>query len=150
MIFVGMKGNNSDKPIKNMGVNLNFCLYDFNPIIQLMLITKLLKRKLFKMKERYTTEQSRAKQSAYAPTRIKRFYIGDANGENYITYRELQCFKWLVLGKTADEIAMILNISKRTVDVHCNNIKRKFNCVKLTQVAYKLALAGINNVVDLV
>lgn len=81
---------------------------------------------------------------------FKRFYLSAPYSTQYVTHRELQCFKWLTMGKTADEIAMILSISKRTVDVHCNNLKKKLDCVKLTQLAYKLALAGVDQMLSLV
>lgn len=100
------------------------------------------------MSLQYSNTHTESKKQNVSKHHSKRFYIGEPSEEHYITYRELQCFKWLVKGKTADEIAMILDISKRTVDVHCNNIKRKLDCVKLTQVAYKLALAGINDVLE--
>lgn len=50
------------------------------------------------------------------------------------TLREADCIKQLILGKTAKEIAVALDISHRTVEAHFNNIKRKAGCKKLSQL----------------
>lgn len=51
-----------------------------------------------------------------------------------LTKRELECLYWLSLGKTVGEIAMILNISSRTVEKFIIAIKEKFDCRTLFQV----------------
>lgn len=56
---------------------------------------------------------------------IERFYI---DTERYITKRELECLYWLSMGKTLEEIAVILTITLRTVKAHIRNIKEKFDC----------------------
>jgi DNA-binding CsgD family transcriptional regulator len=45
-----------------------------------------------------------------------------------LTKRELDCAHHLVLGKTYKEIALILELSPRTIEEYTNNIKRKMNC----------------------
>jgi DNA-binding CsgD family transcriptional regulator len=47
--------------------------------------------------------------------------------DHYLTKRELGCLHWLSQGKTLEEIAIILNITLRTVKAHINNIKEKFS-----------------------
>lgn len=47
---------------------------------------------------------------------------------NSLTPRELQCLAPLSTGKTAKEIARILNIGPRTVETHINNIRLKTGC----------------------
>lgn len=54
----------------------------------------------------------------------------------YLTKREKECAYWLIHGKSAEEIGIILEISKRTVERYIDNIKLKLNCSKLTQIVY--------------
>jgi DNA-binding CsgD family transcriptional regulator len=42
--------------------------------------------------------------------------------------RQTDCLFYLAQGKTAKEIANIINLSKRTVEHHINAIKLKYNC----------------------
>lgn len=67
-------------------------------------------------------------------TAVKRFYITLANTSFYLTQREAECLKLLSLGCTAKEAAELLKISPKTMDVHINKIKEKFNCVSLFQL----------------
>lgn len=60
--------------------------------------------------------------------------------QSYITKRELECLYWTCLGKSADEVAIILNISRRTVEAHFENLKSKLDCVNKTQVIHKVYL----------
>lgn len=54
--------------------------------------------------------------------------IGDDNIINKISMREYECLQHISHGKTAKEIAKLLNISPRTVETYINNMKLKFNC----------------------
>jgi DNA-binding NarL/FixJ family response regulator len=48
-----------------------------------------------------------------------------------------------VKGKTAEEISLLLSISKKTVERRLDNIKHKLNCYKqsqLTKVAIELGI----------
>ncbi len=45
-----------------------------------------------------------------------------------ITYRELECGKFLMMGYSASSTAKALNISKRTVEYYIDNLKLKCNC----------------------
>jgi len=73
---------------------------------------------------------------------VKRLHTLDGN-QSYITARELECLLYLHFGKTADEIATILNITERTVRAHINNLKRKLNCKTLFQLGEKVAAFNI-------
>lgn len=44
-----------------------------------------------------------------------------------LTPREMECLKWLALGKTTWDIAHILFVSEATVNYHVHNIKRKMD-----------------------
>lgn len=56
----------------------------------------------------------------------------------FLRQRELECIKWLSRGKSFHEIAKILEISERTVETHINNVKKKLNCYKSTELIQKL------------
>lgn len=65
------------------------------------------------------------------------------NDDNFhFTAREIECINWMIKGKTSLEIAMILNLSERTVETHINNIKKKTKCYKQFQLGYILGKNG--------
>lgn len=78
-------------------------------------------------------------ESLIAQDRLYRRYFGDI----YLTNRELQCVNYLIRGKTAEEISIILNISKRTIETHIENLKRKFNCYNQFSLGYLIGQLGI-------
>ncbi len=53
---------------------------------------------------------------------------------DYLTHREFECLHWLSLAKTIDQIALLLNITTRTVNAHIANIKEKTGCYTLFQL----------------
>lgn len=67
------------------------------------------------------------------------------NATNYkpLTYKELECLVWLCLGKSAEEISILLNCSKRTVETHIEHMKTKFNCNKTTSLIYTATSLGL-------
>lgn len=67
-------------------------------------------------------------------------------GDIHFTERELQCISYLSLGKTAEEVSIILNISRRTVESHIENIKRKMNCFNQFRLGYLLGRMGISKI----
>lgn len=71
-------------------------------------------------------------------TKYAKFYINSKN-EIYLSPRELDCLEWYAKGKNSTEIAMILRISRRTVETHVQHIKEKLTCNNLFQMGYLLA-----------
>ena len=63
-----------------------------------------------------------------------------------ITKRELQVLKQIANGHTNDEIANVLNISKRTVDCHRQNLLTKFNCKNTVGL---ITYAAKNNLISI-
>jgi hypothetical protein len=55
-------------------------------------------------------------------------------GNNYLTRRELECLSWIAKGKTMEEIAIILDLSLRTIKAHIGTIKTKLDCRNLFQL----------------
>jgi DNA-binding CsgD family transcriptional regulator len=64
---------------------------------------------------------------------------------NVLTDRELQVLTWVAQGKSAWEIGRILQITKRTVDEHVQNIVRKLGAANRTQAA---AMAVRDRIID--
>ena len=56
----------------------------------------------------------------------------------YLTKREIECVNWLIKGKSACEISIILEISEKTVIRHLENIKKKLRCYKQFQLGYMI------------
>lgn len=63
----------------------------------------------------------------------------------HLSKRELECLDWIAKGKTAEMVAMILNISPRTIKAHVKNIKRKLGCFNYFQLgmAYEKLLQNL-------
>ncbi len=57
-----------------------------------------------------------------------------------LSMQEIKCVCYLFEGKTATDIAELLNISKRTVEMHLNSIKTKLNCQKKSAIIGSLML----------
>ena len=51
----------------------------------------------------------------------------------HFTEREIEVLNWIKEGKSSWEISMILKCSKRVVDFHVANIKRKLNVASRAQ-----------------
>jgi DNA-binding CsgD family transcriptional regulator len=63
-----------------------------------------------------------------------------------LTQRQSDCLFYLAQGKSAKEIAEILNISKRTVEHHINAVKSKYNCFSRSDlVAKAMSIPAIKN-----
>lgn len=71
-----------------------------------------------------------------------KFYLNNDTSNEYLTRKEVECLQWCIKGKSAEEIAPLMNISKRTVEAHVESAKQKLNCYKQFQLGYKLALSG--------
>jgi LuxR family quorum-sensing system transcriptional regulator CciR len=59
-----------------------------------------------------------------------------------LTKRELQCIHWVSLGKTDDEISVILNRSRATVRFHLHNAAVKFGAVNRSQLLLRAGQLG--------
>ena len=57
--------------------------------------------------------------------------------------REIQVLTWAARGKTSQEIAQILELSKRTVDFHIDNAREKLGVATRVQAAIKATVGGL-------
>ncbi len=60
-----------------------------------------------------------------------------------ITPTEARCLQWAIVGKTAEETAMLMGNSKSTVNKHLAALRRKFDCTTLRQVIAKASESGL-------
>lgn len=62
-----------------------------------------------------------------------------------LTIREVEVLKWTADGKSAQDIADILSITKHTVDFHIHNCVSKLGAANKTAAAVQAALLGLLN-----
>ena len=74
---------------------------------------------------------------------INRYYLNGQYEGIYLTSKEAQCVYWLIQGKSADEIAMIEGNATKTIHRHLENVRKKLNCYKQTQLVKIVLDAGI-------
>ena len=61
----------------------------------------------------------------------------------YLTYRQRQCMRLLVEGKTVAQIALEVGISVRTVHAHLRRAKIQLQCYSTLQAAVKADRMGL-------
>jgi DNA-binding NarL/FixJ family response regulator len=61
----------------------------------------------------------------------------------HLTDREREVLTWVGRGKTSSEIAMILSLSDRTVNFHCDRAMRRLDVVNRTQAVAKAVAYGM-------
>lgn len=62
--------------------------------------------------------------------------------QDIFTEREKECLQWSAKGKSAWEVANILNISERTVIFHLNNAKKKLDATSKAHLITKAVAGG--------
>jgi DNA-binding NarL/FixJ family response regulator len=62
-----------------------------------------------------------------------------------LTDRETEALTWVARGKSSTDIAVLMNISERTVNFHINNVIRKLGVATRVQAAIRCALLGLIN-----
>ncbi|MFJ3526040.1 helix-turn-helix transcriptional regulator [Pseudomonas sp. NPDC090203] len=60
-----------------------------------------------------------------------------------LTLREVEVLKWSAEGKTAAEVAIILDLKIRTVNFHIGSAKRKIGVTNKTSAVVHAALQGL-------
>jgi DNA-binding CsgD family transcriptional regulator len=77
--------------------------------------------------------------------RLHRRVIKEVFGEDqpHLTSRELECLRWVALGKDAGEIAAILQISSHTARDYLKSARFKLDCVSSAQAVAKAVKLGL-------
>jgi DNA-binding CsgD family transcriptional regulator len=74
-------------------------------------------------------------------------YILEDKFDDYgLSVRESECLFYLIRGKTAKEMAVIFNISFRTVEKHLERLKYKLNCFHRSEIVDKAISKGLGTV----
>jgi DNA-binding NarL/FixJ family response regulator len=60
-----------------------------------------------------------------------------------LTDREVEALTWVAKGKSSTDIAVLMNVSERTVNFHINNVIRKIGVATRVQAAIRCALLGL-------
>ena len=60
-----------------------------------------------------------------------------------LTVREKDVLTWVARGKTSAEIAIILGLSERTINFHCDKVMRRLDVANRTQAVAKAVAEGI-------
>lgn len=60
-----------------------------------------------------------------------------------ITDREAEALTWVARGKSSNDIAVLMNVSERTVNFHINNVIGKAGVATRVQAAIQCALLGL-------
>ncbi|WP_400770458.1 response regulator [Methylosinus sporium] len=68
---------------------------------------------------------------------------GSETSQHELNEREIETLLWAARGKTSDEIASIVSITKRTVDYHLDNARNKLGVATRIEAAVKAALIGL-------
>jgi DNA-binding CsgD family transcriptional regulator len=69
--------------------------------------------------------------------------FGDNSRYAILTKRERECLFYLLHGKSAKEIARVLKISFKTVEMHTCHIKDKLNCRNKSQLFDQAVAQGV-------
>jgi DNA-binding CsgD family transcriptional regulator len=77
--------------------------------------------------------------------RLHRRIIADLFGQDRprLTPRELECLRWIALGKGTPEIAVILQISQHTTRDYLKSVHYKLDCVTSAQAVTKAVKLGL-------
>jgi DNA-binding CsgD family transcriptional regulator len=78
-------------------------------------------------------------------SRIHRRVIVEVFGEDrpHLTTRELECLRWIALGKDTSEMAVILKISPHTARDYLKSVRYKLDCVTSAQAVSKAVKLGL-------
>lgn len=75
------------------------------------------------------------------------YYINQDETTYFLSKKEQEVLFYFIRGKTAQDIANILNRSKRTIEMHLESIKEKFQVQNKAALIEKAILEGFMNVI---
>lgn len=78
-----------------------------------------------------------------------RLQLGKQFDNHYLTKRETDVLRCVVLGYTAKQIGQHLHISFRTVETYIETLKHKLHCTSKGDIANKTITSGLINELDL-
>lgn len=87
------------------------------------------------------------KKNGYYDKITGRFYFNKHNKERYLTPRELEVLRLLMIGYHSKKIALILKISKRTVEEYIDHLRLKMDCLVNSDIVPNAFLMGLNHLI---
>jgi len=57
-----------------------------------------------------------------------RLYLGEEFNQQYLTPQEIRVYKTVLMGYSAKEASVILNISRKTIEYHIEQLRKKTSC----------------------
>ena len=79
----------------------------------------------------------------------KFFKLGSEFGDKYLTKREWEVLKYVVLGHSAKKIGRLLQISSRTVEGYVDKLKEKLGCKGRGEISFIAIKSGLIDLMDL-
>lgn len=89
------------------------------------------------------------KKSGYYDGMTKRYYLGDDFGNTYLTIRELEVFKRLLLGYTAKQVGNVLKLSPKTIKSYIDNIRKKLQAKTKGEIIATAIQFGLTHILYL-
>ncbi len=77
------------------------------------------------------------------------FIVNIGNRKIKLTKREMVVLHWTIQGKSSEEIASIINIKKKTVEVYHDELKKKFNCFKVARLVALAVKIGLDRILEM-
>lgn len=111
---------------------------EWNVLVWKDVLEEVMKRKATGQKAGIFSESGKEGEAAFIEARKKQVLLEKATGpryslgakykHTYFTKREAECMVWLLENKTIGDVAMMLGLSKRTVEFYINHMKTKIGC----------------------
>jgi DNA-binding CsgD family transcriptional regulator len=82
--------------------------------------------------------------ATFAQNAMQRLWVNrQTRSFEELTPREIECLRWTVDGKTAQDIGLILGISDRTANYHLGNAIRKLECENKVGAVFRAMRLGL-------
>lgn len=78
------------------------------------------------------------------PYKVITLRLAQGNRVIKLSFNEYACLIGLIQGLSVKELSTVLELSERTLEKYISQIKKKFKCKKLTQLAYLLGKANVD------
>lgn len=101
----------------------------------------------FNDREFFSRLRELEKNSIFEDALPSHYYLDAHHNPYQLSPRELETLFLLLRGKTAKQIAEVLNLSKRTVESYIEQIKNKFGCHNKAEVLYLAMTQGYLNMI---
>lgn len=95
------------------------------------------------------TGQCLIKKAGYFDPVTKRYYLGPEFNNDYLTGREIQVFKSLLLGHTARQTAALLQLSPKTIEGYLEIIKLKIGVKNKGELIARAIEHGLTQIIYL-